>query len=651
MPVPGRRRRRSRLSLNRKIAVGFGGALAVLAIAAIVAWRMQSATTRDAAHVDTTHHVIETLRGLLGAVVDVESGQRGYLLSGDTIYLRPSHVGLGDLTARFAELSTLIIDGDQARRLEAIRPLIERRIALGNRAIALRDSAGMEAALGHEGRGLVMMDSIRAMIAEMEQVEVTRLAQQRSASARRQSIANRTIGVGLILAVLIAVAAVLLVRRDLAERSRVYQQILMLQALTREIASSASVEQALETSLKYARTLTGWKYAEAWLPAADGQTIRRIDAWSGEPETAPLAEAGRGLVYRKGEGVSGKAFAERRPILSEDLASAAEFPRGSIAASVGLHMAVAFPVMYGDAVIAVLTFVHTKPLGDDRRYVQLIGLATAQLGAVLERRKVEEALAEAKSAAERASRTKSDFLARMSHELRTPLNSVIGFAGVLQKNKRGVLVPRELEYLERIRANGSHLLRLINEILDLARIESGRMHLEMSDVPLHELLRDVIAVVSGQFEGRDVTLAVDAPDELAPLHTDRQKLSQVLINLVANAIKFTAHGSVTVRIVAETDTGVPQRIDVIDTGIGIPRDRQAAIFEAFEQAEPATTRAYGGSGLGLSISRSLCEMLGYRLTLDSEPGIGSVFSILLVPNVEPAALASVTTAGSGRRGG
>ena len=240
----------------------------------------------------------------------------------------------------------------------------------------------------------------------------------------------------------------------------------------------------------------------------------------------------------------------------------------------------------------------------------------------------------AKEAAEQANRAKSEFLANMSHELRTPLNSVIGFANILLKNKAKNQRQEDINFLERIQINGKHLLGLINQILDLSKIEAGKTELDFSDVSMDVLVHETVAQLEGQYRDREVRLLTEIPESLAIIQADASKLKQIIINLVGNAFKFTEKGAVTVRVVAEKSTGRPLRIEVEDTGIGIPRNRLEAVFEAFQQADASTTRVYGGTGLGLTISRALCQLMNYRMTLASEVGKGSTFSIWLVPETE-----------------
>ena len=247
---------------------------------------------------------------------------------------------------------------------------------------------------------------------------------------------------------------------------------------------------------------------------------------------------------------------------------------------------------------------------------------------ITERRRAELELVIARDAAEAANRAKSDFLARMSHELRTPLNSIIGFANVLLKNKSGALPEHDLSYLGRIAANGRHLLGLINDILDLSKIEAGRMTLDLASVSLGDLVRDTVEELESQTRDRAVALRTELPASLRPMELDAGRMKQVLINLIGNALKFTERGEIVIRIEGD-DAGTPLLIQVSDTGIGIPPDRLDAIFNVFEQAESMITRRFGGSGLGLAISRSLCELMGHRLEASSVEGVGTIMRIRL----------------------
>jgi PAS domain S-box-containing protein len=243
-------------------------------------------------------------------------------------------------------------------------------------------------------------------------------------------------------------------------------------------------------------------------------------------------------------------------------------------------------------------------------------------------RKHAEEMRCAKEAAEEASRAKSSFVARMSHELRTPLHAIIGFTNILLQNRdRG---SRDADFLERILLNAKDQLRLINRILDISKIEAGKLDVEVTTVRLDCLVRDVIKQLEVERPITDVKVMLRIPDFVEPVGTDPAILKQVIVNLVDNALKFTDSGAVTVSILTRPGSGAPERIEVTDTGAGISPDELATIFEPFRQAETSATRRVSGTGLGLAISRSLCELLGYRLDATSQPGHGSTFSIVFM---------------------
>lgn len=250
--------------------------------------------------------------------------------------------------------------------------------------------------------------------------------------------------------------------------------------------------------------------------------------------------------------------------------------------------------------------------------------ALRQLNETLEQR-----VSDRTAVAEQASRAKSQFLASMSHELRTPLNSVIGFATLLLKNKGGTLRSEDLTFVERIHANGLHLLGLINQILDLSKIEAGRVDLKVAPTDLGRMVDVLVAGFEGQLQGCDVRLVKVLPPLMETLSVDAEKLRQVLINLIGNAVKFTEHGTITVRVQVDALSLHPTRIDVIDTGIGIAPEKQELIFEAFRQADSTIGRQFGGTGLGLTISQNLCRLMGCRIEVESEEGRGSRFSVVL----------------------
>jgi len=236
-----------------------------------------------------------------------------------------------------------------------------------------------------------------------------------------------------------------------------------------------------------------------------------------------------------------------------------------------------------------------------------------------------------------SSKYKSEFLANMSHELRTPLNSMLILSGILETNKESNLTSKQIEFAKTIHSSGSSLLNLINEILDLSKIESGKMELVIEDVSLSRFLADTRRQFLHLAEQNGVEYQLTMEDSVPEIiSTDEQRVGQILKNLLSNAFKFTAEGSISVLISKASVTDAEEinvsqaiAISVKDTGCGIPKEKIQVIFEAFQQADGTTSRKYGGTGLGLSIARELAVLLGGRLTLESKPGEGSVFTLYL----------------------
>ncbi|WP_342051509.1 MULTISPECIES: response regulator [unclassified Cupriavidus] len=249
-------------------------------------------------------------------------------------------------------------------------------------------------------------------------------------------------------------------------------------------------------------------------------------------------------------------------------------------------------------------------------------------------------------ALERSNQYKSEFLANMSHELRTPLNSALILAKLLQENKPGTLNEEQVRYAATIHAANTDLLNLINDILDLSKIEAGHLTIEPEPVDVETFARTLEQMFQPVATQKRLAMRVEVMPGTPPaIVTDGQRLQQVLKNLLSNAFKFTEQGAVTLAIAAQGDDAV--RFEVRDTGIGIPREKQQVIFEAFQQADGTTSRRFGGTGLGLSISRELTRLLGGSIAVASEPGQGSVFS-LTVPRVlgaDEAARAGFVTTG------
>jgi PAS domain S-box-containing protein len=253
---------------------------------------------------------------------------------------------------------------------------------------------------------------------------------------------------------------------------------------------------------------------------------------------------------------------------------------------------------------------------------------------VTQRHQAEERLRAALNSAETANRAKSEFLAKMSHELRTPLNAIIGYSEMLHEEAQDVGQEDFLPDLRNIQVAGRHLLGLINEILDLSKIEAGKMELFLERFDVPTLVLDVVATVQPLVEKNANTLEVDCDAGLGSMFADVTKVRQALFNLLSNAGKFTTRGSIVLDVAPEAEGGSPWiRFRVSDSGIGMTPEQMENLFQAFSQADASTTRQYGGTGLGLAISRTFCQMMGGDITVESQLGHGSTFTIRLPAEV------------------
>lgn len=246
-------------------------------------------------------------------------------------------------------------------------------------------------------------------------------------------------------------------------------------------------------------------------------------------------------------------------------------------------------------------------------------------------------------ALELATRYKSEFLANMSHELRTPLNSILLLSRLLSENNDKNLSKEQIEFAKVIQSSGNGLLGLIDEILDLSKIEAGKMELEIIEIPTEEITTGLSNLFAQLAKEKNISLAVDAKNAPLVIKTDRMRLEQVLKNLLSNAIKFTAKGSVTLTVSRDFNNDKLMTFQVKDTGIGIPKEQQPLIFEAFQQADGSTKRKYGGTGLGLSISRELARLLHGSISLESQPGKGSTFTLTIPISISSVGQAVVET--------
>jgi CheY-like chemotaxis protein/nitrogen-specific signal transduction histidine kinase len=246
-------------------------------------------------------------------------------------------------------------------------------------------------------------------------------------------------------------------------------------------------------------------------------------------------------------------------------------------------------------------------------------------------------LAAARDAADEANRTKSSFLANMSHELRTPLNAIIGYSEILQEDAADKGDKEPIDDLQKIESAGRHLLGLINNILDLSKIEAGKMDVFIEAVDIQALVKEVLSIVKPLADKSENVIEVICPADIGSFRSDQTKVKQCLLNLLSNANKFTSKGTLTLRVAREDNSWVCLRVS--DTGVGMTQEQLGRLFQAFSQADVSTTKRFGGTGLGLAITKHFCTMLGGDVTVESTPGAGSTFIIRLPDQaVAPAAV-------------
>jgi signal transduction histidine kinase len=324
-----------------------------------------------------------------------------------------------------------------------------------------------------------------------------------------------------------------------------------------------------------------------------------------------------------------RAARTQQGVIANDVYAEADFlPNPSLPDT---RSEMAIPMVVGNTLIGVLDLQDTMVDGFDSHDVSIKSALASQIAVAVDNlNKIDESLRVERETAERlreVDRLKSQFLANMSHELRTPLNSIIGYSEILLDGDDGELNEEAHEDVETIHQSGQHLLELINDILDVAKIEAGEMRLERRSVDLVKIASEVLHTAEVLVKDKPITLDLLPSGDLLPVYADPVRLRQIMMNLVSNAIKFTEHGSVTIGLGLES----PEMayIDVTDTGMGISEDDLHVIFEQFRQVDGSSTRRAGGTGLGLTITRYLVNMHGGDIRVSSKVGVGSNFRFSL----------------------
>jgi signal transduction histidine kinase len=326
--------------------------------------------------------------------------------------------------------------------------------------------------------------------------------------------------------------------------------------------------------------------------------------------------------------ISARAALERRTVHVPDIQGDPEYAY-AVRDERPIRTTLAVPMLKGDDLVGTITIyrLELKPFTD--KQIALVETFADQAAIAIENVRLFDEIQDKSRQLEMASQNKSQFLSSMSHELRTPLNAIIGLTEMMVTNAARFGTDKALEPLRRVNAAGTHLLGLINEVLDLSKIEAGKLELNPELVDLARLIDEVIGTAGQLAEKNKNRLVVEAPENVGKLTADSMRLKQILLNLLSNACKFTKEGEVALRVrkVAEGRDWV--ELAVADTGIGLTAEQLAKLFQDFTQADSLTARRYGGTGLGLALSRKLARMMGGDVTVTSEPGQGSVFTVRL----------------------
>jgi CheY-like chemotaxis protein/signal transduction histidine kinase/CHASE3 domain sensor protein len=688
-------------------AFGLAAVILFFVISGAIAYQNINVLREDAGKIQHSHSVIRSLNELLLTIQDAETGQRGFLLTGNEQYLAPYSQALAQVGGRLDRIGSLTSDNaSQQERLVAVRRHVGAKLTELKQTIDLRRHSGIAAALQVVvgDRGKVEMDAIRTQLDMMQQEE----ARLRQVRLDEMESAYQTAWFTGILTGLLGVALTLVVGFLIRRANIARDRLQWLQSGQAQLASAMLGEQSIgelgENILGFLTTFLGAHGGAIF--AGDGSHYRRIATY-GVPADARIPDK---FVPR--EGLLGQSAADRAQLVLNDIPDGYLTIGSALGQDKPRHLTIS-PTIADDVVQGVFELGFLQPVSDEaigflhqasasigvglrsarfRAELQNLleetqrqaeelqvqseelrvsneeleeqGRALKESAARLEQQQVEleqtnsqleeqaqqleiqrDDLVRSNAAVElkarevdQASRYKSDFLANMSHELRTPLNSLLILSKLLGDNPNGNLSDEQVKYATTIQASGNDLLGLINDILDLSKIEAGHVQVRPETVSFDRLaadMRQLFQPVAGerglQF---DIAIADDSPETI---DTDRQRLDQILKNLLSNAFKFTEAGSVAFSIARADDDRI--MFMVADSGIGIAENHQHEIFDAFRQADGTISRKYGGTGLGLSISRELARLLGGNIALESEPGKGSRFTLTLPLSYDPALVA------------
>ena len=702
--MPSRKRNVGRANpVTPAAALSLAGVVLFLAISGGLAYRNIRMLREDNQKLVHSTDVITALDQLLSSAKDAETGQRGYLLTGDPNYVLPYERAREAIPGELDTLAALVRDDPaQESQMPALRQHVAAKLGELAATIALRRTQNLGAAMAlvNTGRGKDQMEAIRAILASMSGEEALRRRQRLAEASRAYEAAQMTNLLICLLGVILAGMIGGLVRRATLLRQREEWLQAGQAGLSMAMLGDQHVEQLGGSILGFLADYLG-AVAAALFVLERNQF--QLAATYGVPLGTKLPER---FILK--EGLLGQAAWERRQMLLEGVPDDYLIFGTALGKGRPRHL-VLQPAEADGNVQAVLElgFIHavearvlnllerTAPAialavraaryraelhdllqeterksealqvqGEELRVsneeLEEQGRMLKESQARLEQQQLEleetngqleettqqvkaqrDDLARANAAVElkareleQASRYKSHFLANMSHELRTPLNASLILAKLLADNPQGNLTAEQVKYARTIQASGHDLLNLINDILDLSKIEAGHVELRAEPVSLSQLAANMRELFEPVAREKGLQFEVEiAPGTPVFITADAQRLQQVLRNLLANAIKFTAAGKVALTLRRADAGGVEFRVS--DTGVGIPEAQQQAVFEAFHQADSTISREYGGTGLGLSISRELVRMLGGTIGLRSRPGEGSIFTVIVPEEHDP----------------
>lgn len=639
------------MPIERLLWIGFGFVVFILLGTGGYVYKLGLVHQEEEGWVDHTHRVLFHLQTLKAMLLQTESAERGYLLTQNPLALQTMQEGSSAFELLMQIESEVSDNPNQVLLVQDLVSLVTRRLSIFNHAISIDRLQGFDAARQYviESPGAKTMIDLLNAIAIMETRENSLLAVRKAKARTAQTNAFISFLALLSVAASINVVGFIAIRREVRKRNTFQNTVLeqarferTLRELLALFNSSFDRKQVFEEFLRLLSKRD---------PSIMAGNLYLQDEWEGgyvlESALGTTSDLTPKLVPKEGplwESVTSRRIVQYEVEKGEPL----RVLKGLYAAFP--ISAVSVPVILEDKVVAVFGLVTLTKLSV--RNLEFLDLLASQVGIALnkfyqydnlrlltrELRSRNDEIALKNKELEKANRAKSDFLANMSHELRTPLNAIIGFSEILKDGIQGDLLPVQKESVEDIYSSGQHLLSLINDILDLSKVEAGKMEIEPEEINIGSLVRQSLTIVRERAHSHNIHLSSSIDPSLAKCRGDVRKMKQILYNLLSNAVKFTPDGGlVTVEVKKRSGkefadpffSNEPAWVEwnVIDTGIGIPKEKQSSLFQPFTQMDGSLSRRYEGTGLGLALVKGLAQLHGGTVGLESVPGKGSRFSV------------------------